>query len=99
MACYYLVCMSNDNGNFPRSRPWVMRQTWHRLLFAHWPVPPAALVDKLPIRHPPWALQAAEAEITRGILAAAAGIALPDQPPLLHYAHRQDVVAWWPARV
>ncbi len=51
------------------------------------------------IRHPPWDLQPAEAEITKNTLAAAAGIALPAVPPLLHYAHRQDMVAWWPERV
>jgi uncharacterized protein YqjF (DUF2071 family) len=28
--------------------PWVMTQSWHDLLFAHWPVPAAALVSKLP---------------------------------------------------
>jgi uncharacterized protein YqjF (DUF2071 family) len=25
------------------ARPWIMRQTWHNLLFAHWPVPASAL--------------------------------------------------------
>lgn len=28
--------------------PWVMAQTWHDLLFAHWPVEPAALRPLLP---------------------------------------------------
>jgi uncharacterized protein YqjF (DUF2071 family) len=28
--------------------PWVMTQVWHDLLFAHWPVPPAALRRALP---------------------------------------------------
>jgi uncharacterized protein YqjF (DUF2071 family) len=28
--------------------PWVMTQTWHELLFAHWPVETAALRDKVP---------------------------------------------------
>ena len=28
--------------------PWLMRQTWHDLLFAHWPVDKAALAAKLP---------------------------------------------------
>ena len=28
--------------------PWVIRQTWHDLLFAHWPVHPRLLVSKLP---------------------------------------------------
>ena len=29
-------------------RPWVMRQTWSQLLFAHWPIPPQRLRAKLP---------------------------------------------------
>lgn len=29
-------------------RPWVMTQTWHDLLFAHWPVRPANLRAKVP---------------------------------------------------
>lgn len=30
------------------SRPWALRQTWHDLLFAHWPVPAAALRPLIP---------------------------------------------------
>jgi uncharacterized protein len=30
------------------SGPWVMTQSWHHLLFAHWAVPPALIADKLP---------------------------------------------------
>ncbi|WP_409343254.1 YqjF family protein [Paenibacillus sp. MBLB4367] len=29
-------------------RPWVMKQTWRDLLFAHWPLPPASLQPLLP---------------------------------------------------
>jgi uncharacterized protein YqjF (DUF2071 family) len=29
-------------------RPWMMRQTWSDLLFAHWPIPPQRLRPKLP---------------------------------------------------
>jgi uncharacterized protein YqjF (DUF2071 family) len=32
------------------SGPWAMTQTWHELLFAHWPVDPVALRAKVP-RH------------------------------------------------
>ena len=32
----------------PPERPWVMAQTWHDLLFAHWPVAPAALEGLVP---------------------------------------------------
>jgi uncharacterized protein YqjF (DUF2071 family) len=50
------------------------------------------------IRHEPWPLQSAEAEITRDTMAAAAGITLPDVEPVLAFAKRLDVVAWWPRR-
>jgi hypothetical protein len=29
-------------------RPWIMRQTWHDLLFAHWPIDPALLHSRIP---------------------------------------------------
>jgi uncharacterized protein len=29
-------------------QPWVMTQTWHDLLFAHWPVPPKSVESRLP---------------------------------------------------
>ncbi|MFI5272774.1 MAG: YqjF family protein [Ktedonobacterales bacterium] len=29
-------------------QPWLMRQTWDELLFAHWPVPAMALAERLP---------------------------------------------------
>lgn len=57
-------------------------------------IDPAGRLCTCDIHHPPWALQVAEAEITTNTMAAAAGIALPDVPPLLHFAKRQDVVAW-----
>lgn len=51
------------------------------------------------IHHRPWRLQPAEAEITRNELAAASGIALPDGPPLLHFAARQDTLIWSPMKL
>lgn len=48
----------------------------------------------LDIHHPPWPLQPAEAVIERNTMARAAGITLPVVPPLLHFARRQDMVAW-----
>ena len=33
----------------PRSRPWVMRMRWLDLLFAHWPLEPAALRPRIPV--------------------------------------------------
>jgi uncharacterized protein len=51
------------------------------------------------IHHPAWQLQPAEARITRNSMAEAAGVALPAATPLLHFARRQDMVAWAPDRV
>ncbi|MEP6916042.1 MAG: DUF2071 domain-containing protein [Acidobacteriota bacterium] len=59
----------------------------------------SARVQRLDIHHPPWPLQGAEAEITVNTMADAAGIQLPDDAPLLHFARRQDTVAWAPTRV
>lgn len=46
------------------------------------------------IHHEPWPLQPASAELSVNTMAAAAGITLPEQPPLLHFAKRIDVVNW-----
>jgi hypothetical protein len=49
---------------------------------------------RLDIHHPPWPLQGAEAEISANTMADAAGIRLPSMAPVLHFARRQDMVAW-----
>jgi uncharacterized protein YqjF (DUF2071 family) len=54
---------------------------------------------RLEIQHPPWPLQPAEAEIVTNTMAEAAGIRLPSTAPLLHFAKRQDMVAWAPVRL
>jgi uncharacterized protein YqjF (DUF2071 family) len=46
------------------------------------------------IQHVPWPLQKAEAEIEQETTALSHGLRLPDIPPLLHYAHHIDVLAW-----
>lgn len=50
----------------------------------------------LDIHHPPWPLQEAEAEIRENTMAEAAGVRLPSMAPVLHFAKRQDMVAWSP---
>jgi uncharacterized protein YqjF (DUF2071 family) len=50
------------------------------------------------IHHRPWPLQPAQAEIDLNTMAPA-GIQLPDEPPLLHFSRRQDVVIWALERV
>jgi hypothetical protein len=58
----------------------------------------AGALRTVEIHHPPWALQLAEAEIGTNTMAAAAGVRLPDTEPLLHFAKRQDMIGWPPAR-
>ncbi|HEV8398126.1 MAG TPA: DUF2071 domain-containing protein [Vicinamibacterales bacterium] len=49
---------------------------------------------RLEIHHSPWQLQPARAEIAENTMADGLGIRL-EGAPLLHFAKRQDVVAWW----
>jgi uncharacterized protein len=50
------------------------------------------------IHHPPWPLQHARADIEVNTMAQAAGLDVIGPPHLLHFAKRQDVVAWAPSR-
>jgi uncharacterized protein len=50
------------------------------------------------INHPPWPLQPAVAEIAVNTMTTPIGIALHGEP-VLHIAHRLDVVAWRPVRM
>jgi uncharacterized protein len=52
---------------------------------------------RLEIHHAPWRLQRAEAVIVRNTMTAAASITLAPGAPLLHFAKRQDTIAWWPS--
>ena len=45
------------------------------------------------IHHPPWSLQAGEAVVELNTMPPP-GVALPDEPPLVHVAARQDAVVW-----
>lgn len=46
------------------------------------------------IRHEPWPLQKAEADIALNTMAEASQFKLPNQTPLLHYAHHLKVYLW-----
>jgi uncharacterized protein len=50
------------------------------------------------IHHAPWSLQATEAELPVNTMARATEIHLPESKPVLHFAKRQDMVAWSPER-
>jgi uncharacterized protein YqjF (DUF2071 family) len=54
---------------------------------------------RLEIHHPRWLLQRAQASIDVNTMGRANGIDLPARPPLLHFAKRQDMVAWLPERL
>src|SRR5947209_857540 len=54
-------------------------------------------VYRVDIQHGPWPLQLAELIGRRNTMASAQGIILPDQPPLLHFARKHDVL-FWPLR-
>ena len=54
---------------------------------------------RLEIHHRPWFLQLARATITINTMAAASHLSIDGSPPLLHFARRQDVVAWAPTRL
>ena len=54
---------------------------------------------RLDIHHRPWPLQVARATITMNTLAPAPQLAQNREPAFLHFAERQDVVAWAPTRL
>lgn len=51
------------------------------------------------IHHAPWQLQDAEAEFGVNTMAQAAGIALPDTKPLLHFSRNMEVLVWRPEKI
>jgi uncharacterized protein YqjF (DUF2071 family) len=54
---------------------------------------------RLEIHHRPWSLQLARATVTVNTMAAANHVTVSGPPRLVHFARRQDVVAWAPTRV
>jgi uncharacterized protein YqjF (DUF2071 family) len=54
---------------------------------------------RLDIHHLPWPLQVARATIAVNTMAAASHLTLTGPPALLHFAQRQDVIAWAPQRL
>ena len=54
---------------------------------------------RLEIHHRPWFLQHASAEITVNTMADASHLTINEAPVLLHFARRQDAVAWAPTQL
>jgi hypothetical protein len=72
---------------------------WLTARFSLYAAGRAGRIYRADIAHAPWPLQPAEAEIRVNTMAAAAGISLPDIPPVLHFARRVTVKTWWRRRV
>jgi len=51
-------------------------------------------VHRAEIHHLPWPLQDAELDLELNTVAQADGIALPDSPPVLHFARQLQVFIW-----
>jgi uncharacterized protein YqjF (DUF2071 family) len=54
---------------------------------------------RLDIHHPRWSLQVADASVVRNTMAEASGMTLASTPQLLHFAKRQDAIAWLPEAI
>lgn len=50
-------------------------------------------IHRAQIHHPPWPLEPADGELELNTMPPD-GLRLPDEPPLLHFSARQDVVIW-----
>ena len=51
-------------------------------------------LHRLDIHHAPWALQQAEIALKANTMIDPTGVRLPDMAPTVHFAKRQDMVAW-----
>lgn len=74
-------------------------EEWLTERYCLYTVGPGGVLLRDEIHHRRWPLHPAEAEIQRNTMAQAAGLALPDTPPLLHFAARQETLIWAPERV
>jgi hypothetical protein len=73
--------------------PWSMTKSWNDLLFAHWRVDGGQLRRAVP--------DAFDLDLFDGEagLAAANHLTIGGESPLLHFAWRQDMLAWAPTRL
>jgi uncharacterized protein YqjF (DUF2071 family) len=58
----------------------------------------AGILYRTDVHHAPWPLERAEAVVDANTMAEAAGVPLPEAPPMLHFASKLDVIAWTPER-
>jgi uncharacterized protein len=81
-------------GSVYRSRPGTLEH-WLTARFSLFAEGPKGRILRADIRHVDWPLQPAWAEIESNAMSP---VALPDEPPLLHFARRVDVHIWPPRR-
>ena len=55
---------------------------------------PNGRIHSQDVHHQPWPLQPGTVAIEGNTMAEAAGLRLPDTPPLVHFARRLEVLAW-----
>lgn len=72
---------------------------WLTERYALYAMSPRGVLHRGEIHHVPWPLQPAQAVIEVNTMAEAAGFALPNEAPRLHYVEFLDVIAWRPRRV
>jgi uncharacterized protein YqjF (DUF2071 family) len=69
-------------------------EQWLTERYCLYTVMPGEGVYRGDIHHVQWPLQPAELESSKDTMANSHGIRLPEIPPLLHYAKRQEVLIW-----
>lgn len=69
---------------------------WLTERYCMYVVHPSGKVRRIEIHHRPWPLQPAEAEFALNTMTLPLGLSLPAEPPLLHFARRQDMFGWSP---
>lgn len=85
-------------GSEPRRPESDTLDAWLVERYCLYVVPSTGRPRRVEIHHAPWRLRPAQAELAENRVAVAAGLALPDRAPLLHYAEPQAVLTWLPAR-
>lgn len=85
-------------GPIFRTEPGTLEQ-WLVERYALYTTDRTGRVYRADILHNPWLLQTAEADFPVQTMLASHGIAPFDQPPLLHFSRKIEMIAWHPARL
>jgi uncharacterized protein len=92
-----LRCRYRPRGGVFRAEPGTLEH-WMTERYCLFAADSRGRIFRGDIHHHPWPLQLADVEVEANTMTAAAGISLPQAPPLAHFAKRLDVVAWSPQR-